>query len=129
MEKKTKIHEFDLGIYPRKVWIVNKCKTNELSEMFCHRDFADIDFSDEEGNESASTVYPMIMNKETGRYGVLVVLRNKLSVAQISHEAGHVATSIFQDIGAYLDPNNQEPFMYLLGYIAGLIDEVIKNKF
>lgn len=126
---KIKIHEFELGIYPRRVWIANKCKAKELSATFCNRDFTDIDFGEEIGNESAASVYPSVRFRENGKYGVLITINDKLSVGQIAHEAGHVATEIFMDIGSYLDPNNQEPFMYLLGYIAECIDKVIKNKF
>lgn len=126
---KIKIHEFPLGIYPRKIWIANKCTAKEISDTFCRSDFKDIDFSQEVGSEPAATVFPNVMLRKTGEYGVLIVIYSKLRTGQIAHEAGHVATEIFRDIGAYLDPDNQEPFMYLLGYVADCIDKVLKNKF
>lgn len=124
---KVKIHEFELGIYPRRVWIANKCTKVEIDDAFCLRDGKPIDLPGM--YEGAATVYPEVMLRKSGSYGVLVAINTKLNVGEIAHEAGHVATSVFCDIGSYLDPNNQEPFMYLLGYIAECIDKVIKNKF
>ena len=130
MEKeKIKLHEFPLGIYPRRIWIANRCSAKELAATFNSRNGDELDFNEEEGNESVALVFPMVALKENGNYGILIWLKSKLSTGHIAHEAGHVATEIFMEIGRYLDPKNQEPFMYLLGYIADCIDKVQKNKF
>lgn len=128
-KKKAQIHEFPLGIYPRKIWIAYKYKKQDIKDMFCSRDFSELDLEEEIGNEASASVYPSVMFRDNGCYGVLILIKTRLSVGQIAHEAGHVATEVFSDIGSYLDPNNQEPFMYLLGYVADCIDKVIKNKF
>lgn len=127
--KKAKLHEFELGVYPRRLWVAKGCKDKELSATFCYRDGLEIEFGVEAGNEPAATTYPMVMLKENYNYGHLLVINEKIDVGMIAHEAGHITTEIFRELGSYLDPNNQEPFMYLLGYIANCIDKVVKNKF
>lgn len=128
-DSKTQVHEFPLGIYPRRIWIAYKYKKQDIKDMFSSRDLSELDLDEEVGEEASSSVYPNVMFRENGYYGVLILVKTRLSVGQIAHESGHVATELFSQIGAYLDPNNQEPFMYLLGYIADCIDKVIKNKF
>lgn len=127
--RKNQIHEFQLGIYPRTIWIAYKCDKDCIDSSFCNRDLTDVDFSQSVGNEYDARVCENVMFRDDGRYGILIIINNKLNTSKIAHESGHVTTEIFTDIGAYLDPNNQEPFMYLWGYIADCIDRVIKNKF
>lgn len=126
---KVKVHEFPLGIYPRRIWIAKGCNEKDIKSIFINRDSSEIQIDEEIGSEAVSTVYPNIMTKDEGKYGILIFIRRKMTVGQIAHESGHATTEIFREIGSYLDPNNQEPFMYLLGYISDCIDKVIKNKF
>ena len=61
------------------------------------------------------------------RGGLLVRFENLDTLKKfgnITHESIHVATEIFDYIGAFHDPKNQELFAYLCGWIAKCMDEV-----
>lgn len=58
-----------------------------------------------------------------------VCVQSHLSVGDIAHESVHVATELFSEIGAIHTPDNQEPFAYLVGWIADCIHQVITGKF
>jgi hypothetical protein len=129
MKKEAQIHQFDPIIYPRKLWIVKGCGRKFINDGFAERLGEEIVFDDNDGNEPVCTVFPGIMLKETRRYGYLVWIQSNLSVGDIAHEAVHVAVELFRDMGAYLDPDNQEPFTYLVGWIADCINQVKTGKF
>lgn len=63
--------------------------------------------------------------------GILIRFRNKkaMTTSIISHEATHAALEIFDYVGAVVDPKNQEPFTYLVGWIADCINQVKIGKF
>jgi len=46
----------------------------------------------------------------------------------IAHEAKHLVNNIFIDISHELDPYNDEPECYLLGWIVNRIHEMIPEK-
>ncbi len=46
----------------------------------------------------------------------------------IAHESAHVALCIFNDVGAVITYEAQEPFAYLLGWVFGCIDVIRKWK-
>lgn len=123
----TKIHEFFPEIYPRRVWIVKSGKLEALQERFCNRDNSDIDLrGPHEGYVDC------VMCKNTGLLGELIWFpyANKMPIGHIAHEATHAAIDIFADCGCRIDAENQEPFAYLVGWIAKCINEVkvFKNK-
>ena len=51
-----------------------------------------------------------------------------VTVGAIAHEAIHVVDYIFGIIGAAHDPENPEPFTYLVDYIADLIADFLKKR-
>jgi hypothetical protein len=60
---------------------------------------------------------------------------DSISANSISHEAMHCTSEIMEYHGVKHDPNNDEPFCYLIGFIVGKIHEratklgfKIKNK-
>lgn len=75
-----------------------------------------------------AAVYQICRFVQTNKLGSLVVLREKLTAGVIAHEAVHVALAIFEELGAFADPKNQEPFTYLVGFIADCIYRVNTNK-
>lgn len=64
--------------------------------------------------------------KPDKKAGVLIRFKGKgaLTVPNIAHEAVHAALEIFDYIGAGADAKNQEPFAYLVGWIADCIWKV-----
>ena len=45
-----------------------------------------------------------------------------------AHEAAHIALDIYMEVGAKVDPDNQESFAYFVGYIAERIYKTISSK-
>lgn len=127
--KNTEIHEFYPQIYPRRIWVVKGCNEQFIKDKFTERLGEEIVFENTEGNESACTVLPNVRLKSSGNYGYLVYIQSRLSVRDIAHESAHVATELFSEIGAYLTPDNQEPFAYLVGWVADCINQVVTGKF
>jgi hypothetical protein len=128
VKKKDQIHRFDPVIYPRKLWIVKGCEKKFINDRFVERLGEEIALYDDERNEADCTVICDVILKETEECGYLVYIQSDLSIGQIAHEAVHVAVGLFKDIGAYLDPDNQEPFAYLVGWIADCINQVETGK-
>ena len=52
--------------------------------------------------------------------GVLIRFASKehMTISEIAHESVHAAAEVFDYIDADFDIDNQEPFAYLVGYIA-----------
>lgn len=64
------------------------------------------------------------------RGGVLIRFENKaaMTVRNITHEAVHAALEIFDYVGARTTHDNQEPFAYLVGWIADCCNKVKTDK-
>ena len=114
----AEVHEFDPQIYPRKLWIaVSK-------ESFPER-FDNVSAWDESSYAITENAYDKINNKG----GILIRFESyDMNMNQISHEATHAAMEIFDFIGAYPDAKNQEPFTYLVGWIASCCEKVLTKK-
>lgn len=114
----AEVYEFDPQIYPRRLWIAIS------KESFPDR-FEDVSVWDEASDAITETVYDKINNKG----GVLIRFESPdMGMKQISHEATHAAIDIFSYIGAYPDPKNQEPFVYLVGWVAACCEKVLTKK-
>ena len=72
-----------------------------------------------------------VMYKENGLLGELIWFpcASAMPIGHISHEATHAAIDIFDDCGCRIDAENQEPFAYLVGWIAKCINEVKRGKY
>ena len=67
-----------------------------------------------------------VHHKEKDLGGLLIRFRSadEITAENTTHESTHVAIEIFDYIEARIDTNNQEPFAYLCGWVAGCIEEV-----
>lgn len=116
------IFEFDPQIYPRKLWVSVGASTEELQEKFGKDDIKDFD-----ENYYAETM--AVRQKETLLGGILIRFGDlkAMTTGIITHEASHAAIEIFDYCDCRIDVDNQEPFSYLIGWIARCCDEVKNN--
>lgn len=124
------IHQFTPTIYPRRLWVVKgKGLKEHIIKEFISPDGSRLDINDD--NTAIMTTYGPIMHVKSGKYGVLVWIKDtaRSNTGVIAHESVHVATYIFNDIGAFLTPSNQEPFAYLVGWAADCLQSVKTGKF
>lgn len=127
--KEPKIYSYHFCIYPRILWVVKGKCDKFIQEHFTERCGEEIVFEDESGSEASCTVLPNVCHKESGKYGYLVYIKDiRASVGCIAHEATHVATELFCEIGSYLDPKNQEPFAYIVGFVSDCINDAVNGK-
>lgn len=120
--KKTIIHEFAPCIYPRLLWVVKGGSLEDINDMF-ENELAE--------NEAGGAVTFPVRRKVDDRLGYCVWFPKAGDIRNldwIAHESSHVALCIFNDIGAVITFEGQEPFAYLVGWIFGCIDKVRKYK-
>jgi len=120
MSKKNQIHEFNPLIYPRRLWVTISKDT-----------FTDRFDNVSEWDDECYAMVDCVHDKQRNLGGVLVRFENRkaINVETISHESSHIAMEIFGFIGAKVDLSNQEPFSYLVGWIADCINQVKTGKF
>jgi hypothetical protein len=126
MDKKIQIHQFDPVIYPIKLWIIKKPNLIEVKDKFLVHNNNELNIQNNK-NAYASTYNKIVIYKETNKFGILILLHNKLSISNISHEATHAARIIWD----WLTENctEAEADAYLVGWIADCIEQVNTNKF
>lgn len=115
----TRIHEFDPKIYPRLLWVTYGCPTAVLKDMFGDK------AQDMDESADAETVICQ-RRKPDIKGGVLIRFENKaaMTAKNIAHEAVHAALDIFDYVDARISSDNQEPFAYLVGWIADCCQQV-----
>ena len=97
-----------------------------IQEFFCRTDRSEIAFEgDYEGFVDS------VSRKSDGKLGELMWFPyvKAMPIGHICHEATHAAIDIFDDCGCRIDAENQEPFAYLVGWIAKCIDQVKRGKY
>lgn len=125
MKKDVVIDEFSNYIYPRMLWVMNGGTIEQIQRNFLDEYGQEITY---DGVDSLACVYA-VTSVSSGLRGFLVWIRGKrLTTSDIAHEAVHVAMSIYHDVGAVADANNQEPFAYLVGWAAQCISWVCNHK-
>lgn len=119
----TIIHEFDPQIYPRLLWVTYGCPTAVLKDMF--RD----NIQDMDKTSNADVINCRRMKPDV-RGGILIRFRRKsdMTMENIAHEAVHAALDIFDYVEARISSDNQEPFAYLVGWIADCCNQVKIGK-
>ena len=105
-----------MGIYPRTLFIVKgKDKRKVIQDNFMAINGNDLIF--DEDTTTDGCVWKVI-ERDSNLYGCLVWINGNTTIETISHEATHVAFETFRDIGGVADEDNQEPFTYLVGWVA-----------
>lgn len=126
MEKKLQIHQFDPIIYPLKLWIVKKPNITVVKNEFLVYNNDELNISNNE-NACANTYNKVVVYKKTNKFGILILLHTKLSIAEIAHEATHAARVIWDWLTE--DYTGREADAYLVGWISDCINQVNTNKF
>lgn len=113
------VHQFNPEIYPCLLWVV-------IGKDVDIRRFPVSTFDE---NSIAQT--EVTNDMENNRNGIMIRVRKKsdLTAEVCAHEAVHAGAEIMRYVGGRVDVDNQEPFAYLVGWIADCIDQVKKNKF
>lgn len=121
--KKLIIHEFDPCIYPRLLWVVKGGTLDKIKEIL------EVGDLDEDNVGGAVTI--LARKKENGLLGYCVWFPSSSDIKRldwIAHESAHVALCIFNDIGARVLYEDQEPLAYLVGWAFECIDKVRRIK-
>lgn len=116
----TKIHQFDPQIYPRLLWVVvGETKGDALADRF---DVSDMD-------DCADARVDNCGDKITGKGGIFVRFRSRkaATIGTVAHESVHAAMEIFRYVDACCDTENQEPFAYLVGWVADCIKKAMDS--
>ena len=115
-----------MDIYPRTLYIVKgKDKKKVIQDNFMARNGDDLIFDDDTTTDAC--VWSVI-EKNRNTHGFLVWICRHADTDEIAHESTHVAFETFRDIGGVADEDNQEPFAYLVGWIAKQIKNALNYK-
>lgn len=124
------VDKYDFTIYPYKLWVCTDFK--EAKKRFQYKNNKELE--DFLLDDSLAVTYCSVEEKRTKDFGFAVVMLSNLKtlggskiVEIISHEASHVATGIFAELGIHLDGNNDEPYAYLIGYISSCIWKTVSK--
>lgn len=122
--------EFDPVIYPYKFWVAKDGTKADVKDMFVDAEHEEIVITDSDIKRSAALTFDPVIAVSDGQQGVFTWLHTPEAVTTgtIAHEADHAANAVFDFIGASVDPKNDEPHAYLIGFFADCIDEVLKRK-
>ena len=116
----------EMGIYPRTLFIAKgKDKKNVIKENFTDRNGNELIFDE---NDTTAACEWEVIDKNDDTFGFLVWIYGKSDIEYISHESTHVAFDAFRDIGGIADEDNQEPFSYLVGWVAKQIKNALNYK-
>ncbi len=128
MGNTLKIHEFDMCIYPRKLWVVKTKKPMQIRERFLNEHGNEL--SDRQDFSNLGGFVMKVIEKETNDIGYIVCLLRKADCSTICHEATHVSLLMCEDIGLeVIENSDNEHIAYLNGWIADKIWQVNNNKF
>lgn len=125
------IDKYDFTIYPCKLWV---CTDFEEAKKRFRNQYDNKELEFPVFDYTLSETYGLLKEKSTKEFGFAVVVLSDLKslggtkiIEIISHEASHVANRIFDWLGIRLDANNDEPYAYLIGYIASCIWETVSK--
>lgn len=126
-KRNTKIHEFEVVLFPRRVWVTYDCPPAALDDMFPKEDgtkWPDIN------EDSDAEVWPVRRFKPDAKGGFLIRFSSKASMTPevMAHESVHVAFGILNYIGETPDYEHQETMAYLVGLITDFCMQVKNFK-
>lgn len=127
MTKKKVIDKYEMGIYPRTLWVCKNVTNEDINKKFEVKDPTKIDVS--------YTFAWLCIDKRTGNYGYIVNIsdytlkRKDMSeiIKDISHESEHVKIMLFDEIGQEETYNGQEASAYLVGWVASKVYKTFKK--
>ena len=122
--KKTIIHEFDPCVYPRLLWVVKGGTLEGIKETL------EITALEDEEDSCGAVTLP-VRRKSDNRLGYCIWFPKSSDMRRgdwIAHECTHAALCIFDDVGARVSYEDQEPLAYLVGWVFECVDEVRKYK-
>lgn len=121
-------------LYPLTLFVCTADELDKIAKRFNGHDTIEelrASINPKEIKIDASSYYGftgLVEEKITGKYGVLVCVENEyVSTVTIAHEAVHVADAMFSFSRAStqgFDESN-EPYAYLVGWIAGCISDYL----
>lgn len=118
---------FDPKIYPFKIWIAILESEDEYANIQkTFQDQFEKDLVYTQWEKDCYAVTSEVKNRISRKNGVLIIFNmynNAPRLEDISHESTHAAGSLFEYIGQ--DIKNDEPFAYMVGYIASCCGEVL----
>lgn len=125
MSSKFQIHQFELTIYPRKLWVVKGGSFKDIERAFYIEQSEEV----EDMLESCKAITFRASIKDGDWLGVVVYIKQKMVIKDIAHEALHVSSVIFSDIGVKGDFYNDEAQAYLVGFAADCINQVVVGRY
>ncbi len=127
--KKAQIHEWDMDIYPRKLWVCKTRDINVIKDRFYDENTNELIFEGDPNSPTFKAQVFRVQTKEDKYLGYMVHIATKLEVSSCAHEAFHVADFLSDDIGMYVqEKTGNEHFAYLVGWVADKIWQVNNNK-
>ena len=126
---KNKIYEFDLQIYPRKLWVLYNPSYHTIAENFL-QDGKPMEFEQYEDLKNTSKGFTScVIRKEDSECGVIISFFKKPDISTICHESVHFADCVYEELGMVSQNFSQgnEPYAYLAGWASGCIESILKK--
>ena len=128
--------EYDLVIYPRKLWVEILCK--ETIKSVC-KNYNYIDgepIPEDELKDEKGAAYTLhCERKKDGKYGIVVLFSTEsLNAPYFAHEAFHVIDCIVNACGLrYVNDTGNEHIAYLIQYVVSCFEDwfnkqIIRNE-
>lgn len=118
--KKLFIKEFRQPIYPIPIWVAITKDMDSLADYFK----GEVRFD----RALFASCFPVVKkNRRKHEWGVVIQFESleATTIKIIAHEATHAARYIFEELGA--DVSTDEPFAYLVGYIAECCEKAVQQ--
>ena len=118
LSKKGNIQQFNLVIYPVDFVIVIGDLEEEVNKFYKTYD----ERYNYIGKPTNTGACYRVVEKETGIPCVMIWIKaiDEFTSSIVAHECGHAAMEIFSYIGTKPNPDDQEPYCYLLGNLVRL---------
>ena len=121
---KTEIHEFPIGIYPRRLWVAIGGTNEDLSDFFGEK----IDQFPDSSDAVTLSVQKQGPKKLGGEL-IWFESRKSMTATNLAHEAVHFALDVFDYTDCRISSDNQEPFAYLVGWAVKMMDKVRRKNY
>lgn len=126
-KRKGKLLRFDPVIYPRSLWVAVGLTAEEINQALSLTDGRPIETDSDP--TTRSTTYPFVMDRSNGNHGTLVAIwMDDIKDEEIAHEAFHAAMTMLYDVGVKYFADDQEPSAYMVGWVFGKIQGVVRGK-